>query len=370
MSTRVSEQDPWSPPINLGSSVNSGDWDGECSLSGDGLVVFFGSGRVGIAGAIDLWMSARKTLADQWSTTINLGPVINSSSNDGTARVSSNMKTLYFCSNRPDNYGSYDLFEAPIIPVVDLNGDGIVDAADMCTIVDYWGEDYPLCDIGPAPWGDGKVDSQDLIILSEYLFEEVKDPTLVAYWKLDEADGIIAYDSAGVNDAVVVGGTEWQSGGGQINGALQLDGIDGYAITAPVLNPTNGPFSVFVWIKGGAPGQVILSQTNGANWLGADSDFGCIMTELIPPAVGRFVPQPLKSESIITDGQWHRIGFVWDGVNRSLYVDDILVAEDTQDNLQGSDGGLYIGAGKATEPGTYWSGLIDDVRIYNRVVRP
>ena len=94
------------------------------------------------------------------------------------------------------------------------------------------------------------------------------------------------------------------------------------------------------------------------------------MTELISPAAGRFVPQPLKSESVITDGQWHRIGFVWDGVNRSLYVDDILVAEDIQSNLQSSDGGLYIGTGKSMEPGTYWSGLIDDVRIYNRALSP
>jgi hypothetical protein len=95
-----------------------------------------------------------------------------------------------------------------------------------------------------------------------------------------------------------------------------------------------------------------------------------VMTELIPPAVGRFVPQPLISEIMITDGQWHRIGFVWDGSNRALYVDDILVAEDTQTNLQGSDGSLYIGTGKGMESGTYWSGLIDDVRIYNRAVRP
>ena len=86
--------------------------------------------------------------------------------------------------------------------------------------------------------------------------------------------------------------------------------------------------------------------------------------------LSRFTPQPLKSESIITDCQWHRIGFVWDGENRALYIDDILVAEDAQANLQGSDSGLYIGTGKAMESGTYWSGLIDDVRIYNRVVSP
>jgi hypothetical protein len=31
---------------------------------------------------------------------------------------------------------------------------------------------------------------------------------------------------------------------------------------------------------------------------------------------------------------------------------------------------LYIGCGKGTESGTYFSGLIDDVRIYNRIVSP
>ena len=257
-----------------------------------------------------------------------------------------------------------------LTPIVDFNGDGIIDSADVRIMVDHWHTDNALYDIAPAPFGDGIVDVQDLVLLSEHLFEEVDDPTLFAHWALDEIEGIIAYDSAGMNDAVIVGGTGWQPSGGQVDGALHFDGVSGSAITGPVLNPAKGPFSVFAWINGGAPGQVILSQTNGANWLGADSDFGCIMTELIPPAIGRFVPQPLKSESVITDDQWHRIGFVWDGVNRSLYVDDILVAEDTQANLQGSDAGLYIGTGKDMESGTYWSGLIDDVRIYNRAVRP
>ena len=41
------------------------------------------------------------------------------------------------------------------------------------------------------------------------------------------------------------------------------------------------------------------------------------------------------------------------------------MAEDTQDGLTDSANGLYIGTGKVMEPGTYWSGLIDDVRIYD-----
>jgi len=47
-------------------------------------------------------------------------------------------------------------------------------------------------------------------------------------------------------------------------------------------------------------------------------------------------------------------------------VDDVEVAKDTQNQLASSTGGFYIGAGTNLEPGTFFSGLIDDVRIYNR----
>ncbi|HCB51131.1 TPA: hypothetical protein DEP21_00895, partial [Patescibacteria group bacterium] len=65
-----------------------------------------------------------------------------------------------------------------------------------------------------------------------------------------------------------------------------------------------------------------------------------------------------------------RIGLVWDGSNRKLYVDSVVVAEDTQGGLEGSENGLNIGAGKMTQTGTYFSGLIDDIRIYDRAVSP
>jgi len=61
---------------------------------------------------------------------------------------------------------------------------------------------------------------------------------------------------------------------------------------------------------------------------------------------------------------------VRDGLHRRLYVDGVTVAEDSQAGPEISDSGLNIGVGKNYMPGTYFSGLIDDVRIYNRVVRP
>jgi len=48
----------------------------------------------------------------------------------------------------------------------------------------------------------------------------------------------------------------------------------------------------------------------------------------------------------------------------------VEVAKDTQSGLTGSTSGLYIGAGSTMAPASFWKGLIDDVRIYNRAVKP
>ena len=60
---------------------------------------------------------------------------------------------------------------------------------------------------------------------------------------------------------------------------MRLDGTDDFVATSRVLDPADGPFSVFVWIKGGAPGQVIISQQGAANWLMVDAE-GKLTTEL------------------------------------------------------------------------------------------
>ena len=48
-------------------------------------------------------------------------------------------------------------------------------------------------------------------------------------------------------------------------------------------------------------------------------------------------------------------------------MDGTEVAKDVtaQNSLKSATGGLYIGAGKTLASGTFFSGLIDDVRIYN-----
>jgi hypothetical protein len=373
---RATISDDWGAPVNLGSVVNGPSHDISPSLSADGRYLFFSDHpspyyifHPGGFGLADIWVATRATREDDWGEVVNLGPNINSSGDDCFPKISPDGSTLYFDPGLPGGYGEGDIYQAPIIPIVDFNGDGIVDAADMCIIVDHWGENYPLCDIGPTLWGDGIIDVQDLIVLAEHLFQDVNDPTLIAHWALDETEGDTAYDSSSGCNGTLIGDPVWQPDRGIVAGALQLDGIDDYVSTEFVLNPGAGAFSVFVWIKGGAPGQAIISQTDEFNWLCVDASEGNLMTEL------RYISRGGSGESLVSqtpiiDDVWHRVGLSWDGTNRILYVDDVEVAKDTQSGLVGLGGGLYIGTGGNREPGTFWSGLIDDIRIYNRAVSP
>ncbi len=138
--------------------------------------------------------------------------------------------------------------------------------------------------------------------------------------------------------------------------------------TPHIISPSGGDFSVFAWIKGGAAGQVILSQESAANWLMADSVDAALRTDLRQPGTtgrGATPPgPPLTSAAVITDGDWCQIGFVRDGSNRILYVDGIEVARDMAANIEPASGGLYIGAGANLGSGSFFSGMIDDLRIY------
>ena len=167
VSTRPSKNDPWGEPVNLGPVVNSSNYEAKPCISPDGLLLFFDSVRPGGYGTGDLYMTRRATLSDPWETPVNLGPIINSPDYEEYPSISFDGKILLF-----DNYTKEDIYQASITPIVDLNSDGIVDSADMVIMIDNWGTNNSLCDIGPMPWGDGIVDVEDLIVLAEHLFEE------------------------------------------------------------------------------------------------------------------------------------------------------------------------------------------------------
>lgn len=413
VTTRPSQDAPWGPPANLGPTVNGPYYDNHPSISADGLSLYFDSARpdgfdydiwvarrktinspwqipVNLGWAIndisielspfifsnglvlffdsrfldrDIWMARRPTPEEPWEPAVPLGSAVNTWDYETDPSVAADGSMLYFATYWSGGFGGQDLWEVPILPAVDFNGDGAVDFKDFAKLARWWRQRQPSGDIGPTPMGDGIVDARDLAVFAE---SWLADHRLIGYWKFDESAGDLAKDTEGGCIGSVQGGPTWRPHGGKIGGAIELDGIDDCIATNPLVNPGTGSFSVFVWIKGGAPGQVILSQAYSANWLCADAQ-GRLMTEL--KALGRS-GRDLTSSIVITDGAWHRVGLTWDGSNRILYVDGAEVAQDMQSALLGSTDGLNIGTGSALAPGTFWSGLIDDLCLYNRAVTP
>ena len=179
VTTRATRNDPWENPVNLGPTVNSGAREGYPFISADGLTLFFSEEidapfRTGGFGRGDMWMSKRTSVSEPWGAPVNLGPIVNSPSYDGGPRITPDGSTLYFCSARPGSLGgSYgDIYESPIIPIVDFNGDGNIDTDDLLIMINNWGSSETLCDIGPMPWGNGVVDMKDLEVFIKYWEQE------------------------------------------------------------------------------------------------------------------------------------------------------------------------------------------------------
>ncbi len=366
---RAAADDPWSDAVNLGPGVNSPYGETNPTLSPDGLLLLFSDRyvspfRPGGCGGGDMWMTRRASISSPWQPPVNLGAKVNSAGLDVTGCMAHDGLASYMWTLRD---GTWEGWQVPIIPIVDFNGDGQVDGKDLVAMVVQWGGNDPVCDIGPYAWGDGVVDVEDLKVLAEYISKEVVDGTLIAHWKLDETEGMTAEDSAGDSDGTVMDGATWRPNGGKVDGALEFDGVDDFVLADLPTGLGDGPFSVCAWVKGGAPGEAVISQRDRADWLLANPTDGSLMTKLVNGG------QPLMhgySDVVITDGQWHRIVLAWDGANRMLYVDDMQVAADAVAELDITSASLIIGCGARTAPDSFWSGLIDDVRIYNRAVRP
>src|SRR5262245_53510235 len=91
----------WSTPVNLGPIVNSTANDAGPFLSKDRLRLYFASNRSGSRGGSDLWVSRRNSVDEAWGQPTNLGEVVNSTADDNTPNVSRDGHWLYFMSRRP-----------------------------------------------------------------------------------------------------------------------------------------------------------------------------------------------------------------------------------------------------------------------------
>jgi ribosomal protein L24E len=93
---------------DLVAGANSAADDGQPNVRRDGLELFFFSTRSGGLGLADLYSATRSSASDPWSTPVNLGSSVNSTAADTRPSLSWDGTTLYFGSTRPGGEGSSD----------------------------------------------------------------------------------------------------------------------------------------------------------------------------------------------------------------------------------------------------------------------
>src|SRR5689334_7810445 len=110
LQARAFANSEWSEPVNVGAPVNSSANEQSGTLSRDGLSLYFTSDRAGGFGALDIWVSLRPSTESPWGTPVNLGPVINTTSNDFAPNLSIDGHLLFFSSNRSGGHGGNDIY--------------------------------------------------------------------------------------------------------------------------------------------------------------------------------------------------------------------------------------------------------------------
>ncbi|HTD95269.1 MAG TPA: OmpA family protein, partial [Chitinophagaceae bacterium] len=99
----------WSEAKNMGSQVNSDQWESQPCLSPDKKDLYFASRRFGGYGGSDIYISHLQT-GGNWSEPVNLGPGINTAGDEQCPFIHADNQTLYFTSNTWQGYGDDDIF--------------------------------------------------------------------------------------------------------------------------------------------------------------------------------------------------------------------------------------------------------------------
>jgi hypothetical protein len=107
----------WTTPVNLGPTVNSSSVDASPSLgvSAGVTYLFFASDRAGGLGFVDIWYTYTTATPPNFVAPVNAGITVNSGERDGTPDIcwteGPTANTLYFYSTRPGGAGSSDIYQ-------------------------------------------------------------------------------------------------------------------------------------------------------------------------------------------------------------------------------------------------------------------
>ena len=99
----------WSTPLNLGTNVNSTEWDSQPSLSADGRTLYFTSTRRGGQGQEDIYMTTLRP-DGTWSAAQNLGTPVNTAGKDMAPFIHASGTTLYYVTDGLLGMGGLDVF--------------------------------------------------------------------------------------------------------------------------------------------------------------------------------------------------------------------------------------------------------------------
>jgi hypothetical protein len=193
---------------------------------------------------------------------------------------------------------------------------------------------------------------------------------LVAWWKMDEASwngtsGEVV-DSQGSNNGTAkpMGSGPTTVSYGKLVRAGKFDGVNDYVDLPDSLGYTT-QVSAFAWFKskGTPPGSYHIVMGGVQLEISVHSS-GYLRTGVYT-SDGRFVS---NYGSGLTDGNWHYIGFTFDGSTKNSYIDGAYVGNlPVTGTLTFSFSNRRIGRfGSSTA--YYMNGLIDEVRIWNRAL--
>jgi hypothetical protein len=215
-------------------------------------------------------------------------------------------------------------------------------------------------------WADGTVVTGDVWSFTT--------GSLVSVWKLDEASGNVAKDSAGNNNGTLVGDPQWQPSAGKIGGALEFDGEGDFVkIGAESDFDMNDQITISTWIKVSQfdkEWQAIIAKGDSSwrlqrNQNEDNLEFAC--TGLKIPSGAPW--GNLYGKRSVNDGQWHHIAGIYDGSKMYLIIDGELdSSQPASGRINTNNAPVYIGENSENK-GRFWNGLIDDVRIYNYALR-
>ena len=102
----------WGKVKNLGTNINSKEWDSHPSLSHTGDTLFFSSNRGGGFGEADIYLSV-KNHKGKWQKARNIGPSINTKGSELSPFFHPKYPILYFSSTGHSlNFGNFDIYKS------------------------------------------------------------------------------------------------------------------------------------------------------------------------------------------------------------------------------------------------------------------